>query len=82
MDRHYSSVIYRYSYELERPEEVSISADGSFSLYLDGRDNYRSNNPRMILPAGKHEVKIVPGLFVKGEHINTNGSWGEVTILS
>jgi alpha-L-rhamnosidase len=74
---------------LERPEEVSISADGSFSLYLDGRDNYRSNNPRMILPAGKHEVKIavynnigVPGLFVKGEHINTNGSWGEVTILS
>ncbi|MFS0776893.1 amylo-alpha-1,6-glucosidase [Neobacillus sp. 3P2-tot-E-2] len=82
VDRHYSSVIYKYSYELEQPEEVSITADGSFALYLDGRDNYRYNNPQMILPAGKHEVRIavynnvgVPALFVKGENINSNSSW-------
>jgi alpha-L-rhamnosidase len=82
LDRHYSSVIFAYTYELEQAEEITITTDGRFAAYLDGKDNQRSNNPRMILPAGKHKLKVtvyndvgVPALYVEGEHVNTNGNW-------
>ncbi|WP_462409407.1 alpha-L-rhamnosidase-related protein [Neobacillus sp. Marseille-QA0830] len=82
LDRHYSSVIYRLTYELEQPEEVAITADGRFAWFLDGKDNYRSNTSRARLPAGKHELKVnvyndvgVPALFVEGKNIRTNASW-------
>ncbi len=82
LDRHYSSVIFTYTYELDQPEEVSITADGRFAFFLDGKDNYRSNNHRLLLPAGKHEISVTvyndvsaPALYIEGEHVNTNGNW-------
>lgn len=82
LDRHYSSVIYAYEYELQQPEEIVITADGQFALYLDGKDNDRTNNERVTLPAGKHKLSIavynnvnVPALHVDGIHIKSNHLW-------
>ncbi|WP_121613411.1 alpha-L-rhamnosidase-related protein [Mesobacillus foraminis] len=82
LDRHYSSVVFSYTYELEQDEEVTITADGHFSVYFDGRDNERYNQTKMMLPRGKHELMVavyndikVPALFIEGAHIKTNESW-------
>ncbi|MGJ9383537.1 ABC transporter permease [Salipaludibacillus sp. CF4.18] len=82
LDRHYSSVIFTYAYELEYPEEITIHADGQFAVYLDEKDNERYHDHRMKLPAGKHELNVtvfndvgVPALFIEGEHIKTDSNW-------
>ncbi|GAE36001.1 alpha-L-rhamnosidase-related protein [Halalkalibacter akibai] len=82
LDRHYSSVRFTYTYELEMPEEVEIHTDGQFAVYLDGKDNERHNKQRMLLPAGKHEISVavyndvgIPALYMKGEHLKTNDEW-------
>ncbi|MBB6637175.1 amylo-alpha-1,6-glucosidase [Cohnella thailandensis] len=82
LDRAYSSVLFSHEYELEEPEEVTITADGRFALYLDGKDNVRFHQERLTLPAGKHELRVsvhngvgVPALRVEGPTIRTNSSW-------
>lgn len=82
LDRHYSSVIYTYTYHLTQPEEITITADGRFAAYLDGKDNQRSNTAKMVLPEGKHELSITvyndvnpPALHIEGDHIHTNNNW-------
>ncbi|HZG56210.1 amylo-alpha-1,6-glucosidase [Paenibacillus sp.] len=85
LDRHYSNVKFRYTYEIEQPEQIRIAADGTFSFYLDGRDNYRSAEPVVTLPAGRHEISIsvfndveAPALYVDGPTVRTDAAW-EVT---
>ncbi|OMF38850.1 alpha-rhamnosidase [Paenibacillus sp. FSL H8-0548] len=85
LDRHYSNIKFRYSYELEQDEQIQIIADGTFSFYLDGMDNYRSSDSLITLPAGRHEISIsvfndveVPALFIDGPTVRTDSSW-EVT---
>ncbi|MBB3113730.1 hypothetical protein FHS18_005843 [Paenibacillus phyllosphaerae] len=85
LDRHYSNVKFRYTYELEQEEEITIAAEGVFSLYLDGRDNYRANRSTVKLPAGRHEIMVsvfndteVPALYITGSTIRTGSDW-EVT---
>ncbi|MDQ8738796.1 amylo-alpha-1,6-glucosidase [Paenibacillus sp. LHD-38] len=85
LDRHYSNVKFRIVYDLPQEETIRIAAEGTFSLYLDGRDNYRSNEPEFTLPAGRHELAVcvfndveVPALLISGSTITTNSSW-EVT---
>lgn len=82
VDRHYSSVLYTYSYKLKHAEEVTIVADGEFAVYLDGQDNDRTCSSRIVLPAGEHELRIavvnmeaVPALYVNGMNVKSNGDW-------
>lgn len=85
LDRHYSNIQFRYTYDLPHEEQITIAAEGTFSLYIDGKDNYRSNDAVMTLPAGRHEIRIsvfndyeVPAFFIESDHIWTDASW-EVT---
>ncbi|GMK43172.1 alpha-rhamnosidase [Paenibacillus glycanilyticus] len=85
LDRHYSNIKFRYAYELEQEEEITIEAEGVFSLYLDGKDNYRTNRSSITLPAGRHEIMVsvfndteMPALYVAGHSIQSDSSW-EVT---
>ncbi|MCG7384665.1 alpha-rhamnosidase [Paenibacillus sp. ACRRY] len=82
LDRHYSNIQFRYTYDLPEEETVKISAEGEFSLYLDGKDNFRFNDSILTLPAGCHEIRIsvfndtdAPALFIEGQHVYTNSSW-------
>lgn len=85
LDRHYSNIKFRYIYDLPEEEQITIHAEGTFSLYIDGRDNYRSGDSAITLPAGRHEINIsvyhdmeAPALFIEGPNIRTDSSW-EVT---
>ncbi|KAB8137854.1 Bacterial alpha-L-rhamnosidase [Gracilibacillus oryzae] len=82
LDRHYSSVIYKYKYVIDQPEMIDIVADGTFAAFLDGRDNYRTNQGQLRLPAGEHELTItvynrvnVPAIYVSGETVFSNDQW-------
>ncbi|WP_343049657.1 alpha-rhamnosidase [Paenibacillus phytohabitans] len=82
LDRHYSNIEFRFTYDLPQEESIRIAAEGIFALYLDGKDNYRNNQSLITLPAGKHEISIslfndteVPALFIAGDHICTSSSW-------
>ncbi|RAV21314.1 amylo-alpha-1,6-glucosidase [Paenibacillus contaminans] len=85
LDRHYSNVTFRYTYDLPQEERITVAAEGSFSLYVDGKGNDRSDDAVITLPAGRHEINVsvfndieVPALFIEGANIRTNSSW-EVT---
>lgn len=85
LDRNYSNVKFRYSYDLPQEETIAVFAEGTFSVYLDGQDNDRSRAAAITLPAGRHELSIsvfcdteAPALFVESERIRTGPDW-EVT---
>jgi len=85
LDRHYSNVKFRYAYESDREERITIAAEGTFSFYLDGKDNFRSDDSVVTLPAGRHEISVsvfndveAPALFIDGPTVRTGSSW-EVT---
>ncbi|HZG85948.1 alpha-rhamnosidase [Paenibacillus sp.] len=82
LDRHYSNVRFRYTYETAQEERIAIAAEGTFSVYLDGKDNYRSNAEALTLPAGWHELVVsvfndaeMPALYIEGETVNTDSAW-------
>ncbi|MCM3634639.1 amylo-alpha-1,6-glucosidase [Paenibacillus camelliae] len=82
LDRHYSNIIFRYTYDLPQEEQIKITSDGTFSLILDGKDNARFNDSVVTLPAGHHEILVcvfndveAPALFIEGSHIRTDSSW-------
>ncbi|MCM3782265.1 alpha-rhamnosidase [Neobacillus mesonae] len=85
LDRHYSSVSFRYTYELPHEEQIKIVSEGTFSFFLDGKENFRSDNPFITLPAGRHQITVcvfndaeMPALFIEGLNVRTNSNW-EVT---
>jgi len=85
LDRHYSNIKFRFTYDLPHEEQISIASEGLCAVYLDGKDNIRSGHSIMTLPAGRHEIMVTvfndteaPALFVQGEHIVSDSSW-EVT---
>ncbi|NOU62842.1 Bacterial alpha-L-rhamnosidase [Paenibacillus sp. LMG 31461] len=85
LDRNYSNIKFRYRYELEQEEQIHVMAEGTFSFYLDGKDNYRSADSVITIPAGRHEISIsvfndieTPALFISGPTVWTDSKW-EVT---
>ncbi|OXM14778.1 family 78 glycoside hydrolase catalytic domain [Paenibacillus herberti] len=85
IDRQYSNIKFRYTYDLPQEEQIAIAAEGVFSLYLDGRDNNRSGDSTITLPAGRHEIIVsvfndveAPALFIDGVNIRSDSAW-EVT---
>lgn len=82
LDRHYSNVSFRYTYDLQQEEQITITSEGTFSLFLDGKDNIRSNNSVITLPAGRHQIMVsvfndaeTPALLIEGTHVRTDSSW-------
>ncbi|CAN7667290.1 alpha-rhamnosidase [Paenibacillus sp. LjRoot153] len=85
LDRCYSNIKFRYTYDLAKEEQIHITAEGRFSFYLDGKDNYRSADAVITLPAGRHVISVsvfndveAPALFIDGPTVRTDSSW-EVT---
>ncbi|MEO2258615.1 alpha-rhamnosidase [Paenibacillus amylolyticus] len=85
LDRHYSNIKFRYTYDLPQEETIKVVAEGTFSLYIDGKDNYRAGDAVITLPAGCHEIMVsvfndleAPALYIEGPNVKTDTSW-EVT---
>ena len=82
LDRHYSNIRFRFTYDLPCEETVRVWAEGTFSLYLDGKDNDRYHEHLITLPAGRHEITVcvfndaeIPALLIEGDRIRTSSEW-------
>ena len=83
LDNFYVSVKFKKELNLEKPEKVSIFADGKYSIGLD-RDMSINTNLRdtFIIPEGKHTLMVfavnqtsIPSIYVEGESFVSDGSW-------
>ena len=80
-DSHYVTVEFVRQLDLAAPEEIEIAVEGRYNLKLDGKLQFGSPE-KFLLPAGRHRLNIKvhnqatpPALFVRGETVNTDGTW-------
>ncbi len=81
IDSHYPLIDFHRVYELTEPEEINISAEGTYNVKLDGKP--MEGKPSVVtVPAGKHKINIkvfnqaaVPTVYVSGKTIKSDGSW-------
>jgi alpha-L-rhamnosidase len=81
MDAHYVLMDFHKVFDLTAPEEITVYAEGTFNLKLDGNAVEAGVN-KMIIPAGKHKINVkvwnqanVPAIFVQGKAIVSDASW-------
>lgn len=86
LDAAYTNVVFRKIYELEQPELLTLSVQGTFVLHLDGSltplPYEKSPVTSVLLPAGRHELAVkvssdrsVPAIYAQGMSIATDDSW-------
>lgn len=77
----YVLVDFQKKYELAKPEEIVIHAEGKYNVKIDSK--MLPGKPRVLtLPAGEHTLNIkvynqaeVPSIFVDGTNVVSDGSW-------
>lgn len=80
-DSHWVTVEFSKSFVLEDPEVISIKAEGSFNLMLDGKLQFGMPE-KFLVPAGEHKLNFKvhnqstpPALYIDGNQIKTNNTW-------
>jgi len=81
MDAHYVLMDFHKVFDLKTPEEITVYAEGTFNLKLDG-NTVESGVNKLTVPAGKHKVNVkvwnqadVPAIFVQGKTIISDANW-------
>lgn len=80
-DSHYVTVEFSKAVELAKEETLEVFVEGSYNIKIDGKMLF--GMPKSFnLPAGKHNINIKvhnqatpPALYIKGETVNTDGTW-------
>ncbi len=81
MDAHYVLMDFHKVVELNQPEEITVYAEGTFNLKLDG-NAVESGVNKLMVPAGKHKINVkvwnetsAPAVFIQGKTIKSDNSW-------
>ena len=81
MDAHYVLMDFHKWFDLQSPEEITVYAEGTFNLKLDG-NAVESGVNKITVPAGKHKINVkvwnqanVPAIYVQGKSIVSDASW-------
>ena len=81
MDAHYVLMDFHKVFDLKAPEEITVYAEGTFNLKLDG-NAVESGVNKITVPAGKHKINVkvwneasAPAIYVKGKTIVSDNSW-------
>ncbi len=82
VDAPYGKVLFSKEVTVNRPEIISIYADGDFTLMINGNRIYDFDPEKVQIPAGSHnfEIEVVnykslPSILIKGKTIITDTSW-------
>ncbi len=89
LDSAYANVMFRKVFELDEPERLTLSVQGTFVIHLDGSITPTPYEKKpvtsVMLPAGKHELVVkvfndrtVPSVYAEGASLASDGTW-EVT---
>lgn len=80
-DSHYVMVEFSKRLSLNRAEQVTVMAEGTWNVKLDGKLLFGMPH-ELTIPAGEHTLCIKvhnqqspPALYVKGTTIETDGTW-------
>ena len=80
-DSHWVTVEFSTAVDLAAPETITIVAEGSYNLMLDGKLQFGMPGS-FVIPAGKHALNIKvhnqqtpPALYIKGETVKTDSQW-------
>ena len=81
MDSHYVLVEFHKEFQLDKPEEISIYAEGVYNVKINGKMVHGTPS-KLKLDKGTQKVTIkvhnqahVPSLMVQGETVNTSKDW-------
>lgn len=81
MDAHYILMDFHKVFNLKEPEEITVYAEGTFNLKLDGVA-VESGVNKLTVPAGKHKINVkvwneasAPAIYVKGKTIVSDNTW-------
>jgi alpha-L-rhamnosidase len=81
MDAHYVLMDFHKTFDLKTQEEITVYAEGTFNLKLDGNAAESGIN-KLTIPAGKHKINIkvwneasAPAIFVTGKTIVSDNTW-------
>lgn len=81
MDAHYVLMDFHKEFDLKAPEEITVYAEGTFNLKLDG-NAVESGINKLMVPAGKHKINVkvwneasAPAIYVKGKTIVSDNTW-------
>lgn len=81
MDAHYVLMDFHKVFDLKAPEEITVYAEGTFNVKLDG-NAVESGINKIMVPAGKHKINVKvwnesspPAIYVKGKTIVSDNSW-------
>ena len=80
-DSHYVTVEFSKALDLAEPEEITIAAEGTYNIKLDGKLQF-GMPAKFTLPAGKHNLNIKvwnqetpPTIFIDGKTVKSDSSW-------
>ncbi|MCW3093766.1 MAG: alpha-L-rhamnosidase [Ferruginibacter sp.] len=81
MDAHYVLMDFHKEFDLKTPEEITVYAEGTYNLKLDG-NAFESGINKITVPEGKHKINVkvwnqanVPAIYVQGKTIVSDASW-------
>jgi alpha-L-rhamnosidase len=81
MDSHYVLVDFHKELELDKPEEVKLYVEGTYTVKLDGKA-FPGFPKSISIPAGKHKLSLkvynqayVPAILVQGKTVVSDESW-------
>jgi len=82
VDSPYGLVLFKKTYEIEKPEAIQIFANGRFHVRIDGVIQYDFEPLNFELPEGKHSLEFLienyntfPSLLVQGNSVFTDENW-------
>ena len=81
MDSHYVTVEFSKQLKLAEAEEITIAAEGTFNIKLDGKLQFGMPK-KFMLPAGRHNLNIKvwnqatpPAVYIIGNTVRTDSTW-------
>jgi len=82
VDSPYGIVGFEKTYDIAKPETISVFADGRYNIKIDGKFVYDFDPMKIVLPAGRHSLhflvenfKTFPSLLVQSKTVFTDDSW-------
>ncbi len=82
VDAPYGKVLFSKTVTVNRPEIISIYADGDFTLMINNNRIYDFDPEKVQIPRGTHNLQIevvnyktLPSLLIKGKTVITDTTW-------
>lgn len=82
VDSHFQTVVFYHEFELKKPDEIVIEAQGEYNIQVDGYVYTYDFDGVLKLAEGKHSIRIVvhcqdkvPSIKAEGKELKSSADW-------